>query len=123
MILIDTNVFIDLLRGYEPAINFFNLIVDETVIFSAITEAELISGKECNDKDKRLDIIYSLSQWNKIAVTNEIALLAGDITRNNNTKLPDAIIAATAILNNAEIITKNLSDFSKIKNAKVRLPY
>jgi len=41
--------------------------------------------------------------------------LAGDLKRKYNFLLPDAIIAATALHNNMEILTRNLKDFKKIK--------
>ncbi len=49
-IVLDTDLFIDLLRGFEKAIEYFERLREEDYIiyFSAITEIELISGKECN---------------------------------------------------------------------------
>jgi len=48
MMLIDTNIFVDHLRGYTPAVKFFeSLKGKENILFSAITEAELIAGEEC----------------------------------------------------------------------------
>ena len=51
MMLIDTNVFVDHLRGYAPAVAFFeSLTSKDNVLFSAITEAELVAGQECKEK-------------------------------------------------------------------------
>src|SRR3989344_9397721 len=99
MMLIDTNIFVDHLRGYAPAVAFFeSLVSKENILFSAITEAELIAGQECKEKIKKEGVLQFLSQWNKIIVPNQIAVLAGDLSRDKGINLPDALIAATAPL-------------------------
>ena len=124
MILIDTNIFVDYLRDYGPAIEFFEgIATKEDVIFSAITEAELVSGKTCNDENKKESLLHFISSWDKILVSNKIAVLAGDITRKNNLGICDAIIAATALINDAELLTKNIKHFLVVPNLKVRIPY
>lgn len=45
------------------------------------------------------------------------------IRKNHNIKLPDAIIAATAIFHNLVLITRNLKDFQNIKHLKVINPH
>jgi len=124
MILIDTNIFVDHLRGYKPAINFFESILErEDILFSAITESELVAGKDCEDFDKKEKLLHFLHTWEKIPVSNIIAIHAGDISRNHNISIPDSIIAATAILTKSELLTKNVGDFKNIENLKVREPY
>ena len=56
-------------------------------------------------------------------VDNPISLLAGDIGRRYGLAVPDAVIAATALMNNAELITKNIKDFKKITELRQRSPY
>ncbi len=124
MMLIDTNIFVDHLRGYAPAVSFFESLASKgDIIFSAITEAELIAGQECKERTKKEGVLQFLSQWNKIIVTNQIAVLAGDLSRDKGLGLPDALIAATAIVNKAELVTKNIKDFKKITELSVRAPY
>ena len=124
MILIDTNIFVDHLRNFMPAVKFFESIIGrEDIIFSAITEAELVAGKSNNDPEKKEKLLHFLYRWNKIPVTNPISLQAGDICREYNLEIPDAIIAATALQNNAEFFTKNTKDFKKIIAIKIKEPY
>lgn len=122
MPLIDTNIFIDYLRNYKKSVDFF-ISLDSMCIFSAITEAELVSGKECSDSEKKEIILGFLGKWQKIEVTNQIAVLAGDFVREHEIELADAIIAATAIINKTEILTKNVKHFSMIPDLKVIEPY
>ena len=124
MPLVDTSVFVDHFRGFGPASNFFRSLSDrQDVIFSAITEAEIIAGKQCGDSSVKDRILHFLHKWKKIEVTNQIAVLAGDISRENKIAIPDAIIAATAIINKSYVITKNVKDFSRVHNLKVEEPY
>ena len=124
MILIDTNVFVDHLRNFEPAVKFFESLVGrEDIIFSAITESELIAGKSNKDKEKKEKLLHFINNWNKIPITNPIALQAGDICREFELDIPDAIIAATALQNNAEVVTKNVKDFQKVIGLKIKVPY
>ncbi len=124
MILIDTNVFVDHLRGHKPATEFFaSLAAKDDAIFSAITEAELIAGKECSDSNKRGLLLHFLHRWDKIPVSNQIALVAGDISRNYGLEVPDAIIAATALVNKAKVVTRNVKDFKQISGLEISVPY
>ena len=124
MILIDTNIFVDHLRNYASAVRFFESIAGrENVIFSAITETELLVGRVNEDNIKRDKRIHFLHQWNKKVIDNAVSVLAGDISRKYGLAVPDAIIASTAILNNAELVTKNVKDFRKVPDLKVRTPY
>ena len=124
LMLLDTNIFVDFLRGYQPAVKFFEgLMGKDATLFSAITETELIAGKACSDPEKREKLLHFLYMFNKIEVTNPISVLAGDLTRKLDMEIPDAIIAATAIINRAELVTKNTKDFKKIERLQLREPY
>ncbi len=124
MEILDTNLFIDHFRGYTPATLFFESL--EKAMFSAVTETELVAGSQCSVPETKKDILQFLSKWEKINVDNSIALLAGDLAREHRKdglEIGDAIIAATAIINKAELLTRNVKDFEKIKALKVRSPY
>ncbi|MEK6899194.1 MAG: PIN domain-containing protein [Nanoarchaeota archaeon] len=123
MVVVDTSVFIDHLRGYKPANDFFISLDDKDLLFSALSEAELLSGKSCNDSEQRESILQFLKRWKKIDVTNPIAMMAGDLRRTYEITLSDAIIAATAIIYNMELLTRDISDFKGIKELKIRAPY
>ena len=125
LVVIDSSIFIDHLRSYPPALEFFNKLSfnPQNVLFSAITETELIKGKSCSDNNVRSLVINMLNGLSKIPVDNMIALKAGDLSRIYGTDMPDSIIAATAIICKAELLTRNVKDFEKIDGLKVRSPY
>ena len=124
-VVLDTDIFIDLLRGFEKAKIYFKEIEegDSRVYFSAITETELISGKDCNKIEKKTEITELLSQFNKVSVINEIAVKAGDFCRIYQVETADAVIAATAFFMKADLITRNVDDYKKIKEITVKVPY
>lgn len=122
-IVLDTDIFIDFLRNYEPSIEWFKKLNWQDILFSAITEAELISGEDCNDKESFKKTLDLLNFGTKILVTNEIARKAGDIRREYKISITDSIIASTALLNDAKIISRNIKDYQKIKSIKVEEPY
>src|SRR3989344_1122137 len=124
MRLLDTNIFIDHLRKHAPAIQFFDSLANaEDILFSSITEAELIAGKDCADARKKEFTLHFLHRWEKIPVTNPIAVLGGDLCRDFALSLPDALIAATALFYDAELLTKNTKHFQMIPKLKIRTPY
>ncbi|MBI2669359.1 type II toxin-antitoxin system VapC family toxin [Candidatus Woesearchaeota archaeon] len=123
MMLLDTNIFVDHLRNFPPAIHFFDSLGQEEVFFSVVTESELLAGKANNDEVKREKLLHFLHRCMKLPLTDQIATLAGDLARQYGLEIPDAVIAATALSKNLELITRNLSDFKKIKGLRVRAPY
>ena len=93
------------------------------VYFSAITETELIAGNECNKFEIKTRILDFLSNFTKVPVDNQIAVKAGDFRRIYGIRIPDAIIAATAYILKATLITRNAKDFEKIKEITIKIPY
>lgn len=122
MKLLDTDIFIDFLRGTSYAHAFIERHADE-IIFAAITEAELLSGKMCNNSRERENLLHFLSQFEKIPLDNPLVQIAGDLRRTYTIEMPDAIIAATALVVNATLVTRNKKDFEKIKELIIEVPY
>ena len=124
-LLLDTDILVDYFRKYEKAQRFFEELrkTDCVVYFSAITETELLAGKECNVIEVRAKLLDFLSNFAKISVNNPIAGKAGDFRRLHEIKTADAIIAATAFFMKANLITRNDEDFKKIKEITLRVPY
>src|SRR3989338_2518570 len=114
MKVLDTDIFIDFFQGNSSAVDFFTHYQQE-IVFSAITEAELLSGKECLQAERKEKIFHFLAQFDKIPVDNPLVQIAADFRRNYKIELADALIAASAYMVAAPLITRNLDDFKKIK--------
>lgn len=118
--LVDTNIFIYASNENKKAIAFLREIFRDDVkdfLCSVVTEAELFSKTTSEDFKKRIEIL--LAEAIIIDVNSKIARKAGEIRvkgqdKGFKVKLPDALIAATAIVENAILVTHNTSDFLKI---------
>ncbi|MEK6868547.1 MAG: type II toxin-antitoxin system VapC family toxin [Nanoarchaeota archaeon] len=122
MKVIDTDIFIDFFRGFPQALPYLKEHADE-ISFSAITEGELLSGSICNNNKEREKVFHVLSQFEKIPVDNPLIQIAADIRRTYRLELPDAIVAASALITNATLITRNMRDFQKIHGLQLQKPY
>ena len=122
MKILDTNIFIDYFREYRAGIEYLESLESEAG-FSAITETEIVSGSKCRRKEVRKRALQFLQNWKKIEVDNPIARRAGDIRRENDITINDAIIAATALNNDAKLVTRNVKDFEPVEELEVEKPY
>ena len=118
--LIDTNILIGYVGRIMPekAMAYISEVIDEEFNISVINKIEVLGHNTAGDKIEdfiSLANVYDLEQ----AVVNKTILLR----KYYKTKLPDAIIAATAIVNDFTIITRNARDFDKIAGLKILNPY
>ncbi|WP_246454781.1 type II toxin-antitoxin system VapC family toxin [Thermococcus camini] len=89
---------------------------------SIITKIEFLGWKghtlEGFEKSKEL-----ISFAHVIPLTDEIADIAIELRRKVKVKLPDAVIAATALRHNLTLVTKNVKDFEKIEGLRIYNPF
>ena len=111
-LLVDTDVFIDHLRGARAL-----ELGDDRVHYSVITRAELLAGTTAMEAVQTL-----LGPFREIGVDRAIAGRAGRIRREARVRLPDALIAATAIEGGLTLLTRNRGDFEPIKGLRLRAP-
>jgi predicted nucleic acid-binding protein len=123
MYLLDTNTVIDFFNAKLPmAGKSFLMSIDETKI-SVITRIELFSSSKI-PIDERVSLEAFVKQT-KVYETLNIDIINQTILirQTHKTKLPDAIIAATALVHNLTIISRNTKDFQNIDGLKVIDPY
>lgn len=119
--LIDTNTVIDYLDNKLP-INSSNLIDLIASQISVITRIELLGWSNATSEQvKVLEQFVNTSVVHKLE--EPIILKSIEIRKAYKTKLPDAIIAATAIANNLTLITHNTNDFKNINELKLIDPF
>ena len=111
-ILVDTDVLIDFLRGYGPAVSFVDDHSDR-IVLPAIVVAELYAGVKGDAEQTVLENLLSLLRV--VPISDEIARLGGlyrrDYGRSHGTGLSDALVAATAFLEGAELKTLNVKHY------------
>lgn len=121
--LIDSNAIIDYLGNKIPgrSKNFMDKIIDSTPNISILSQIEVLSF---NTSDENQIILKNfIFDSNIYELTNEVANICIEIRKVHKTKLPDAIIASTAIANNMVLITRNKKDFEKINKLKIINPH
>lgn len=108
-VLVDTDLFIDHLRGaheLQPG--------KHRLAYSVVTRAELFAGTTATDAVAQL-----LSPFREITVDRAVAERAGRIRRDTRVRLPDALIAATALEHGLQLATRNQADFKPISGLRV----
>jgi predicted nucleic acid-binding protein len=121
--LIDSNVVIGYLDNKLPesGMKFMHAIVDETPNISVVTKIEVLRFNTSDVVYKTLQDFVSESivfEINDQVVDKTIAICKG-----HRIKLPDAIIAATAIVGDLMLITRNTSDFKNITELELLDPW
>lgn len=121
--LIDTNAIIDYLGNRLPisGLNFMNSIIDNIPTISVISKIEVL-GFTTTDKNYSL-LKDFIDDSFVLDLTENVIDTCIEIRKNHKTKLPDAIIASTAIANNLILITRNVSDFKNIDGLHVVNPH
>lgn len=117
----DTNTVIYYLQQLFPpdAEKFMDdILKDGQPIISAITEIELLCWKSATEKD--LSLLHNfINDASVIELEQSIKLKAATIRKAHRIKLPDAIIAATAIVYDLTLLSRNVSDFINIDGLKI----
>ena len=109
-LLVDTDIFIDHLRGAKKLV-----AGRHRLHYSVITRAELVAGNAATDAVNTL-----LAPFREIVIDRNVAQRAGRIRRESGTRLPDALIAATALEHGLSLVTRNISDFSNIRQLRLK---
>ena len=109
-VLIDTDIFIDHLRGAQP------LRAMEGMHYSVITRCELFAGRHVDET-----VVHRLlGALIEIPVGRAIAETAGRLRRDSRMLRPDALIAATALEHSLELLTRNVRDFRDVPGLTLR---
>jgi predicted nucleic acid-binding protein len=108
---IDTNIALYLLDGDEILKEYLE---DKAFYLSSITELELLGFKGITETEETA-IEFFLEECSIVDMNRGIKDITIDLRRNYNLKLPDAIIAATAIFLGIPLISAD-GHFDKIED-------
>jgi predicted nucleic acid-binding protein len=122
--LLDTNVVIDAFSGRPDAaraITSARTSDVEWIGYSTVTRLEVLGFPGLTAEDEA-GLRQLLTQFSEAEVSAAIIERAIDIRRSVRIKTPDAIIAATALIYGASLITRNVEDFSIVPGLAVVNP-
>jgi predicted nucleic acid-binding protein len=118
-ILLDTDVLVDFFRGHSKAVAFINAH-SARIILSSIVVAELYAVVKGDAEKAALENFVSL--FCVVYVSAEIAKAGGlckrDYGKSHGVGLADAILAATAEAENAELKALNTKHYPMLKNLR-----
>jgi len=112
-ILLDSDVLVDHLRGHRRFV-----AGSDDLHVSAVTRAELFSGR--GSEERRIRRL--LEPMTDLPVDAAVAERAGRLRRAGSLRLPDALIAGTALKHRLTLVTRNVRDFSGVNGLKLRAP-
>jgi predicted nucleic acid-binding protein len=118
-ILVDTDVMVDFLRGHPKAVTLVQTH-STRIILPSIVVAELYAGVQGDAELSALDNLISL--FRVIPASSKIARAGGLYkslyTKSHGIGLADAIVAATADAESAELKTLNTRHYPMFKGLK-----
>lgn len=112
--LLDTNALISLIKKDTP---LENLSIKTQFYLSIISEMELLSYSKLSILEEQL-ISSVLNSSCVINITEEIKKMTIRLRKSFNLKLPDAIIAATAIVKGLTLVTDDKT-FNRVSGLNV----
>ena len=119
--LIDTNVIIDNFGNKLPE-KAKTLLYSIDLTISAVTKIEVLGW--INATKEQLQPLYDFMKIVNILAINEAVIEKTiGIRQTKKIALGDAIIAATALVYELVLISRNISDFKNISDLKVIDPY
>ncbi len=123
--LLDTSIIIDFLRSKNKENTLLFLLIKQNcqLYISIVTHTELFSGKSVWENRQIYEAIEKLCfGFNMFSIDRELSKEAGKIKAEYNTDLIDAIIAATAIYHDLDLVTLNIKDFEEIEGINLFKP-
>jgi predicted nucleic acid-binding protein len=120
MKLIDTNIII---YAANPAYQVLTpLLKDPQNAVSIITTIETLGYPQLSESNKLyLEKVFQVLQILDLDAT--IAQKAIELKQHKKMAMGDAIIAATALIHNVPLVTRNIDDFKHLKSLKLLNPF
>ncbi|MBD0333102.1 MAG: type II toxin-antitoxin system VapC family toxin [Chitinophagaceae bacterium] len=120
--LIGSNVVINYIaENFDSTVlSRLDIIFDTDFYHSVITTMEVLGFNGDRDVMEQLEKVFEAGK--RLDIDDSVVRETIKIRKTVSIKLPDAIIAATAIVHNYELITANTSDLLKVHGLKVTDP-
>ena len=125
MYLLDTNIVSELRkpRPYAGVVSWLNAISDTDLYLSAVTLGEIQAGIEITREQDSVKAVIIEAWATQVSHTynvlsmdaNTFRVWAKLMHKESNTVYEDAMIAATAIVHNLTVVTRNLRDFKRFE--------
>ena len=126
--ILDTSFLIDLIKGDKSVVGTKALLTEkrETCRVSAATIFELWTGitSSSRSQEEKVRVINAVAELPIVNVSRQIAEKAGEINgtlikSGEQIDAMDTIIAASSLLENETLLTKNIKHFGRVKGLRI----
>ena len=121
---LDTNVVIDAFAGRADtvkAIASARTAALEWIGYSAVTRLEVL-GFPGLTADDEVGVRNLLAQFSEAPIDAAVIERAIEIRKSVRIKIPDALVAATAVIYEANLVTRNTIDFKNVRGLSILDP-
>ena len=123
--MVDSDILIDVSRGISATIGLFSTIAQTArILISAVVQMELLVG--CRNQSERQITERFLSRFEVVDINESISRRAVYLLTTYNLShgllIPDALIAATALVIDVPLLSKNQRDYRFIESLNL-LPF
>jgi predicted nucleic acid-binding protein len=121
--LVDSNVLIDYVANRFSLAQLVKLdaFLDEALIISVVTKIETLGFNGNQPEEDKMNIFIGAATI--IGLTDEVVEQTIQLRKTYKIKMPDAIIASTALVYNYTLLSRNKSDFTKIPGLQIIDPH
>jgi len=121
-LLLDTNLLIYHMQGVPAATEFLlQAIAEDSLNISLITKIEFL-GWWKHTADGLMKCRMLIDQSNVFPISDLIADRAIELRMSGRIGVADAVVAATALVNNLKLATRNVRDFEGIRGLETINP-
>lgn len=108
-------------RGDSILMRFLKKYPKEELALSMVSIQELYEGRSTKGSEIEDYLLATISPLRILSYTYEAAVLAGKLARDSKVlvELADAAIAATCIINGAQLVTLNKKHFENFENIQI----
>jgi len=125
MILVDSDVMIDILRQYKPALDWLKILDREEIGIPGLVAMELIQGCRNSVELQKVEKILHFYRlyWSEKTDSERALNDYATYHLSNNLGMIDALIAELAVGLNVKLATFNTKHYRVIKNLQIIQPY
>jgi hypothetical protein len=124
-VLVDSDVLVDVARGHAESIRQLAQLEETAALaISVVTEMELVVG--CRNKDELSGLHHFLRRFVRIPLKPEVGVSAVKLLEqyrlSQGLLIPDALIAATALVEDLPLVTRNARHYRHVPGLRVTTP-
>lgn len=125
MIILDSDVMIDLLRQYPPAVAWLDSLGDEEIILPGFVVMELIQGSNNKAEQDQVEKILTAFEtvWPSPETCDEALTIFARYHLSHSLGFLDALISQTAVSLNLPLHTFNRKHYAVVPNLVTIEPY